>query len=156
MPCCFTHGEEGVPWAEQGRKRRALKIKSCDHSVQKRGGRGRAFPRIAQLPDLGSSFWRAPGGCEFATFCVSAAHGTLPSMTSSSSVPYAEPTGMAGAGDRAALGLFQFTKMHCCCLDEGGKEGPGRGGNPLHSASSCSCSCHPWQQSPACLQQVVD
>lgn len=27
-------------------------------------------------------------------------------------------TGAAGAGDQAALGLFQFIKMHCCCLDE--------------------------------------
>lgn len=53
-------------------KTRALKIKTCDNSIQKRGGRGSAFPCIAQLPDLGSSFWQAPGGWKFAALCVSA------------------------------------------------------------------------------------
>lgn len=88
-----------MPWT--GRKRRALKIKSSDNSIQKRGGRGSAFPRIAQLPDSGSSFWPAPGGWKFAALCVSATHGPLPSVTSSSSVPYAEPRG----GQELEIGL---------------------------------------------------
>lgn len=47
----------------------------------------------AQLPYSGSSFWQALGGCKFAVLCVSAAHGPLCSVTSSSSILYVEPQG---------------------------------------------------------------
>lgn len=99
------------------------------------------FPHIAQLPDSGSSFRRAPSGWKVAELCVSAAPGALPSMTSSPSVRDAKPRGQKDTGDRAVLGLFQFIKMCYFCLDTGGEGAPGREGNPLDSASSCS-----WRQ----------
>lgn len=59
-------------------------------------------------------------------------------------------SGKAGAGIWAALGLFQFIKICCCHLDKYLR----REGNPLNSASSNSCSYHPWQQS--CPQRELD
>lgn len=73
----FSKGRDALDRAE--RKQRNLKTKSCDNSIQKCGVKGSVFPCIAQLPDSSSSFWRAPGGWKFAAFCVSTAHGTLPS-----------------------------------------------------------------------------
>lgn len=87
----FWRGRD--PLDRTWRKQRSLKRKSCDNSIQKCGVRGSMFPCIAQLPDSSSSFWRAPGGWKSAVFCVSAAHGILPSVTSSFSAPYTEPQG---------------------------------------------------------------
>lgn len=60
-------------------------------------------------------------------------------------------SGKAGAGNWAALGLFQFIKICCCHLDKGDLR---REGNPLNSASSNSHSHHPWQHS--CPQRELD
>lgn len=73
----FCRGRDALDRA--GRKQGSLKIKSCDNSIRKYGVRGSMFPCIAQLPDSSSSFWQAPGGWKVAVFCVSAAHGSLPS-----------------------------------------------------------------------------